>query len=488
MVSTSHSPIEAESGPIAAGHFQFISYQAPDVARDKITMRQARSHAVKQALESKRKIQQESGDNFCVTTSRDKPRRVVGKGARRAGTLAATSLFSLSSGTLDPFQSLAVDSSRLQTLIGDCWLIINGLDRARQAPEPVFSVAEDLAFQNFRSVFRTGLVDPALLNAVMLSLAFAATAGGIITLDRECLGYQGQAISYIRERMGSLDEANSASTIGAILLLAGVEARLGMTSQVQLHMGAVKMLLDMCRTKGIYLTGGIKRAIFWQDLNSSILAGSTRVVDHTTFAELQWTRDPFSPFFFQLPPGFQTQSHMLTKEFIEVLEDIHALQCIRAVPCPAKCNAMLMENINNHTASMQSRLVALPNLSPVLECCRLAAYLCSVMLCCTTWCALVIPSHISSQLLHELQQANNDPLWDDNPNLLLWLLYIGGAFAPTGAVRSAYVVLLRANNTARFKDLYRSWPELLAILEGYIWSEKAFMAQVKALWEETIAI
>ena len=85
------------------------------------------------------------------------------------------------------------------------------------------------------------------------------------------------------------------------------------------------------------------------------------------------------------------QSHMLTKEFIEVLEDIHALQCIRDVPGPAKCNAMLMENINNHTASMQSRLVALPNLSPVLECCRLAAYLCSVMLCCTTWCALVIP-------------------------------------------------------------------------------------------------
>ena len=172
-------------------------------------------------------------------TSRDKPRRVVGKGARRAGTLAATSLFSLSSGTLDPFQTLAVDSSRLQTLIGDCklasprhlklslsrigWLIINGLDRARQAPEPVFSIAEALAFQNFRSVFGTGLVDPALLNAVMLSLAFAATTGGIITLDRECLGYQGQAISYIRERMGSLDEANLVSTIGAILLLAGVE-------------------------------------------------------------------------------------------------------------------------------------------------------------------------------------------------------------------------------------------------------------------------
>ena len=54
----------------------------------------------------------------------------------------------------------------------------------------------------------------------MLSFVFAVTGGSI---NRECLGYQSQAISYIRERMSSLDEATSESTIGAILLLAGVE-------------------------------------------------------------------------------------------------------------------------------------------------------------------------------------------------------------------------------------------------------------------------
>jgi hypothetical protein len=58
------------------------------------------------------------------------------------------------------------------------------------------------------------------MNAVMLSLAFAVTGGSI---NQECLGYQGQAISHIREKMSSLDEATSESTIGAILLLAGVE-------------------------------------------------------------------------------------------------------------------------------------------------------------------------------------------------------------------------------------------------------------------------
>lgn len=36
-----------------------------------------------------------------------------------------------------------------------------------------------------------------------------------------------------------------------------------MTAQTELHMGAVQQLLDICRTRGIYLTVGIKRAIFW---------------------------------------------------------------------------------------------------------------------------------------------------------------------------------------------------------------------------------
>jgi hypothetical protein len=36
-----------------------------------------------------------------------------------------------------------------------------------------------------------------------------------------------------------------------------------MTSQVQLHMEAVQQLLEICQREGIYLTGGIKRAIFW---------------------------------------------------------------------------------------------------------------------------------------------------------------------------------------------------------------------------------
>lgn len=33
--------------------------------------------------------------------------------------------------------------------------------------------------------------------------------------------------------------------------------------QVQLHMGAIRQLLELGQSRTIYLTDGIKRAIFW---------------------------------------------------------------------------------------------------------------------------------------------------------------------------------------------------------------------------------
>lgn len=96
----------------------------------------------------------------------------------------------------------------------------DSLDAAKQAAEPVFSVADPVIFQDFESVFRTDLEDPALLNAVKLTFAFAVTGGNI---DYECLSYQNQAISTICERISSPEMALSLPTLGAILLLAGVE-------------------------------------------------------------------------------------------------------------------------------------------------------------------------------------------------------------------------------------------------------------------------
>ncbi|KAF5964682.1 nucleoside diphosphate sugar epimerase [Fusarium coicis] len=316
----------------------------------------------------KRQLKQESMQHFFVRTIEDEREQARSICRRQCTKRTISSPISPSASLLDPFQSLAVDSKRLQTLLNDF--------NARRAPEPVFSIED--GFQNFQSVFRSGLVDPALLNAVMLSLAFTAN-GGVI--NEECLVYRGQAIQHIRERISMPDKVVSESTIGAILLLVGVEARLGTTSQVQLHMGAIQYLLNACEPVVVNLTQGIKRAIFWQDLNSSIMVGSKRIVDHTTFTELHWQRDTIAPDFFELPSGFQVRSHLFSQEFLDIVRDIHALQCIRNT-YQRTGRPVSSVNINSHTASIQSRLQALPNTCPISKACHLAAYMCSVMLCC----------------------------------------------------------------------------------------------------------
>ena len=84
-----------------------------------------------------------------------------------------------------------------------------------------------------------------------------------------------------------------------------------------------------------------------------------------------------------------------------------------------------------------------------------------------------------------LQQCQDDFIWDDHPELLLWLLYIGGAFAENVPVRSGYITLLRSNNRTRFGDMNSSWPQLLGKMKQFIWSRTAFERPVQLLWEET---
>ncbi|QGA21253.1 hypothetical protein EYB26_008963 [Talaromyces marneffei] len=430
--------------PCPGERFQFISIQNPNDAKDRTTRRLARSHAVARGLEKKRRRLQQSGHNFVAAFVKDDP---VSK-SKEINCDTITSPNSLSTvAAPGPFQLLAAESPRLQALLSQHGSI--------RATEPILSVSEEHVLQNFQSVLRKGLDDRALLNAVMLTYTSASTPS---SCNNDYFKYQTEALSSIRQNLRSSDGATSESTMGAILLLAGIEARLGMPRSVQLHMGAIQQLLDVCQRKGIHLGEAIKRAIFWQDLNCSVMTGSTRIVDHTTFSELKWTRHPRFSDFFVLPPGFKSLSYSLGDEFIEILKDVYALQCIRDNLWGATEAAISMAYIDNHQANIQSRLI---------------------------WRTSVIPSHLSLQLLYKLQEVNDDRIWEHHPGLLAWMLYIGGAFAPVGPIRSNYVALLHKNRISRFKGLDTSWLELLEILKQYIWSEKAFASQVEAFWKET---
>jgi hypothetical protein len=105
-----------------------------------------------------------------------------------------------------------------------------------------------------------------------------------------------------------------------------------------------------------------------------------------------------SPYSSLLQPGFQPLSQFLSEEFIGILEDIHAFQCVRDFSPVGVDDTISMTRIDNHQASIQSRLIALPSTSSILICCQCAAYLCSVMLRCKIRFASPIPvSALSEQ-------------------------------------------------------------------------------------------
>lgn len=96
-------------------------------------------------------------------------------------------------------------------------------------------------------------------------------------------------------------------------------------------------------------------------------------------------------------------------------------------------------------------------------------------------------SYLSSQLLDQLQKTENDAIWDENSELLLWLLYIGGTFASAAFVRSRYVDLLRKNITTRFPVTCNSCSRTLEIMRKFIWSDIAFYSEASILWREILS-
>lgn len=110
----------------------------------------------------------------------------------------------------DPFSCIAVDGDRLAVLLRS--------SSARQAGHPIFSVNDAIEFQGLRRVFEVGFEDAPLTSAVYLVLMF--TADG---MTEECYRCRLHVIQTVKERLPIVREAATCATIGAILLLIGVE-------------------------------------------------------------------------------------------------------------------------------------------------------------------------------------------------------------------------------------------------------------------------
>jgi hypothetical protein len=101
----------AEMGQV----FHFV--QSQDAADTREVKRRARSHAVKRALERKRKLQADAQDNFRIVVSE----KLAEDSAKKQGRMLRVQMMSRdpAAGTLDPFEVLAVDSKMFQKLLYD---------------------------------------------------------------------------------------------------------------------------------------------------------------------------------------------------------------------------------------------------------------------------------------------------------------------------------------------------------------------------------
>ncbi|KAL9075795.1 MAG: hypothetical protein Q9157_003896 [Trypethelium eluteriae] len=372
----------------------------------------------------------------------------------------------LSVGVFDPFDCFAADTSELPALLEN--------PLARQAGEPIINFNSEMGYQGLHTVFRSSIADPALLNAILMALTFAVHND---PMDAKFLSYRGQTLRWVNERLQSTASGVAPATIGAVLFLIGVEARRRDTKSVEMHMSGLALIMQLCTIHQAILHDGIKRAIFWQDLLSAILTGSRRIMSHEFFAELSWTRDPLCLSIAQIPEGFGTSEDVLGNTFLSIVQDIRALQVIRDTTDVDQRDAVTIMHLDNHQASIESRLYNLGKdpmrfQNPTLYCCILTAHICTYMLFTEVWGASWVPLYLASWLLEQLQTTGMKELMNEHRDLFLWVICVGGTFVDPGDKQAMYGQLL--SNQLKLGASISTESDLQELLQKFIWSNKTF--------------
>lgn len=216
----------------------FITISDEKGIKDPARQQLARTQAIRHSFQRKRRRLQITSKNFVDETPETIVRRRKKRdknGADEAIELPRRSI-TLQTGIIDPFDSLTINANRLTQLLRH--------GSARQAGEPVFSVDDSIDYQGLKSVFHSGLEDPALSAALCLTLAFAANGG---VMDGECSAYRLKCIQHVNEKLSDLADAASTTTVGTILLLVGVEVRVSIRRTLIEHFELIEPTLGTAR-------------------------------------------------------------------------------------------------------------------------------------------------------------------------------------------------------------------------------------------------
>ena len=170
------------------------------------------------------------------------------------------------------------------------------------------------------------------------------------------------------------------------------------------------------------------------------------------------------------------------------MKDIKALQAIRDGTEVDQRDAVSIMHLDNHQASVESRLYDIgkdpqESENPALYSCIVAAYLCTYMLFTDVWSSGRIPSHLTSRLLGTLRSSRIIDRRIEHWSLFLWVTCIGGTFATSGNKQREYSLLLNQQIKFRASELTESG--LHDILQNFVWSEKTFGKRLTVLMQES---
>jgi hypothetical protein len=174
-----------------------------------------------------------------------------------------------------------------------------------------------------------------------------------------------------------------------------------------------------------------------------------------------------------------------------VLEDLNALNTLLEARC--MCGELPISGVqtDNAQAWIESRLVdLLTDLRsseaelPVYEACILAVYAYTYMLSTNIWEGDLIPGFCTARLLGIMQKAEAEDAWAFHPELLLWLLFVGGSFANKRIVRLQFVALILGSYRHYIAHLHATWEGAERTFKDFLWCNQIVNPAFRKFWEE----
>jgi hypothetical protein len=341
------------------------------------------------------------------------------------------------------------------------------------------------------TIFRSALTDPSLFHALSLVLSLAANNN---LPNIEVLTHRGELLNGIRVNIKSLDGAPQVSTLTAMLLLIGYEYRMDGASctTIAAHIRGVQAMMKLCKARNVALVDEVQRALFWQDLLSCLMAGTSRFLSHKDFQDFASPKDVDQSEQRKVPLGLRSNVIQWPEEFAHVLQDLNSLCWLVDLQCGPNKAPIDVFPVDNNQANLESRLVdllyqcrnSIHNTDPWYEACVLAAYICTYKLSTGIWMGCYIPEFCINHIVRLVTQVPRSPQWLPSPSLLMWLLFVSGGMTDRKELRTPIAELIRKLFPNNSEDLGQEWELLRVSLKTFIWCEHSMGQKVFMFWKE----